>query len=118
MPYQKPVEIETLTLPSNSDYFVKIRSRIKWGGVSRAQSAMLKVDINSPELSDIEMGAYNNALIASAIVEWNVTDETDKVLPVSPESVEELAPEDGQFLLNEVSKRTKLRSAAAQHSFS
>lgn len=117
MPYQKPVDIDTLTLPSDPAYFVKVKSRLKWGGVSKAQSAMLKVDINSPELSDVEMGAYNNALIASAIVEWNLTDENDKPLPITPESVEELEPEDGQFLLAEVSKRTKLRSAAAQHSF-
>lgn len=118
MPYQKPVDVVTLTLPSDPEYFVKIRSRVKWGGVSKAQSAMLKVDINSPELTDVEMGAYNNALIAAAIVEWNLTDEADKILPITPESVEELEPEDGQFLLTEVSKRTKLRTAAAQHSFS
>jgi hypothetical protein len=118
LPYQKPVDIVTLNLPSDPEYFVKIKGRIKWGGVSKAQTAMLKVDINSPELTDVEMGAYNNALIAAAIVEWNVTDEADAVLPITPESVEELEPEDGQFLLTEVTKRTKLRSAAAQHSFS
>ena len=117
MSYLKASEVDTLTLPSDSAYFVKMRRRIKWGAISKAQSAMLKVDVGSAQLTDVEMGAGMNYLIAGAVVEWNLTDANEQVLPITPESIDELEPEDGQFLMLEASKRMAVRKPEAEAPF-
>ena len=117
MAYLKAIEIDTLTLPSAPEYWVKIKRRATYGDQVAAQSAMLKVDTASAALSDIEWGSYIRSLTAAMVVEWNLTDEQDRALPITAESIDRLEPEDGQFLAAEITKRAALRSPERERPF-
>lgn len=106
MPYLKAAEVDELTLPSNPTYIVKMKRRASFGDQRAAQSAMLKINGQTGQVSDPEWAAYVGALLPRLIVEWNLTDENDNPLIVSPSSIDLLDPEDGQFLTIEATKRT------------
>lgn len=117
MPYAKPIETDTLELPSDPSYTVTMKRRASFGDQRRAQAAMIRVDGATGTMSDPEWDAYVGSLLASLIVSWNLTDENDQPMPITPENIDRLAPEDGQFLATEVAKRAALRSEAQQRPF-
>src|SRR5437899_1577801 len=104
MGYLKIVESEQLSLPSNPDYWVKMKSKASYADTSAAQAAMLKIvpegrkvevalkqgngaippGVTSESvLTEIEMDAYLHTLIARMVIEWNLTDEKERPLSIS-----------------------------------
>ena len=106
MGYQKPIEIDELPLPSDNAYVVRMKRRASFGDQRAAQSAMIKVNGQTGQVSDPEYSAYIGALLPRLIVSWNLTDENDQPLPVTAASLDLLEAEDGRFLVSEATKRT------------
>jgi hypothetical protein len=128
MGYLKTPETDQLTLPSDSAYWVRIKKRASWGDSSAAQSAMVKLaPAPSPVngngsaamemLNEVELSAYLHTLVARLVVDWNLTDEQERPLPITLQTVSQLAPEDGDFLALEAQKRLGGRPAAQQAPF-
>lgn len=106
MGYQKPNEVDELSLPSDPSFVVKMKRRASFGDQRAAQSAMIKVNGQTGQVSDVEWTAYVGALLPRLIVSWNVTDENDQLLPINAATIDNLDAEDGTFLTNEAVKRT------------
>ena len=142
MGYLKKLETDRLTLPSNPEYWVLMKRRAAWGDSSAAQSALVHASLSEvakaqqqsqangsgidPELqakmvgdviSEVETDAYMQMLVCRLIVEWNLTDEEDRPLPITPQTVALIDPEDGEYLALEAQKRRGGRPAAQQRPF-
>lgn len=122
MSYRKPIGIDTLTLPSNPEYHVRMRARGTYGAQRAASSAMLQVVDDFSEgakkaVTKAEFGAYVGSLILSLVVDWNLTDENENPIPVTLEEIDKLEPEDGKYLGDEATRRMALRSGAAEENF-
>ena len=120
MPYLKPQETDTLTLPSSTPeetYTVTMKRRANYGDQLAAQSAMLKIDSAQGTISEMEWGAYIRSLTVALIVSWTLTDANDHPLPIAAFSLDRLSAEDGQFLSTEAAKRAALRGVAQERPF-
>lgn len=117
MPYFRVVEYDQLTLPTNKDYWVKMKKRGEYGDRRAAQDKMITMQVTDGEvvaespdgtvLTRSEVGTYNTTLIQRMIVEWNLDGPDGQVQPITPENIDKLDPEDGDFLAAEAAKRTK-----------
>jgi hypothetical protein len=117
LPYLQPSQTDQVDLPTPG-YWVRLKKRATYGDQLAAQSAMLKLDSSNPgSISKMEWGAYIQALTASMLVEWNLTDENDLPLPITVASLEKLSAEDGQFLATEVTNRAKTRGVEQERPF-
>lgn len=128
---------QRLTLPSNPTYWADMRDRPKYGAKLKAQAAMMRVSnvdaarLNGRRreqavidqasgraiLTEFETDAYFTALIANLVVAWHVCGEDGRPLPLTPEGVEELETEDGEFLQAQAQKRLNGRPRAEQEDF-
>jgi hypothetical protein len=129
MGYLKTPESDQLTLPSDPAYWVRMKRRASWGDSSAAQSAMVKVspaalpangngaDPTAEILNEVELAAYLHTLVARSLVEWNITDDQERPVPINVKTVALLDPQDGDFLALEAQKRLGGRSAAQQGPF-
>jgi len=134
MPYQKKVESDQLFLPSSSEFWVRMKRRASYGDRMAAQDAMLSVarddELNNEGtmtstgvviatgegyVSKAELSTYTAELIVRLVLEWNITDENDQVLPITRTTI--LAPwfdaTDGDFLGNEATARAKLKKPSS-----
>ena len=108
--YLQPVETDLLTLPSSSEFTVRMKRVASYGDQLAAQSAMLQVDQGvTGTITKMEWAAYIRALTVRLITEWNLSDENGGPMPISASSLDRLRPEDGDFLAAEAQKRLKLR---------
>lgn len=110
MPYLKSTAVETdrLTLPSNGEYYVLMKKRAEYGDSLAAQSAMVKIETNGngqAKVSEPDSAASVRTLVSRLIVDWNLDDENGQKLPITPEMVDKLDPQDGNFLAEEANKR-------------
>lgn len=122
MGYLKKTETDKLPLPSNSEFFVVMKRRGRYGGILEGQSALLNVtqsEDGAPEgaVSKAEAGAFIKTVIRDLIVEWNLTDEQDQPLPITTESIEQLDSADGLFLAQEAEIRQGRRSKEKEGPF-
>lgn len=138
MPYKKRGAPSRLNLPSDPDYWVVMKARPSFGDKSAAQSAMVDITQVADEktvpkakrkklvvdkatgagvLTEVETQAYFSTLLSRLIIEWNLTDERDKVLPITVEAIDELEPEDGDFLVKEAQERLKGRPVTEEGPF-
>lgn len=117
MGYVKPVETDQINLPSDNQYWVRLKRVATFGDQLAAQSAMLKMDSSAGTVSQMEWRAYLEALSVSMIVEWNLTDEDERPLPINAENLGRLSADDGQFLANAVTERAKTRGVERERPF-
>ena len=122
MPYLKQSEADQLALPSDSAYWVKLKTKATYGDVLAAQSAMLQITQGSngssgQVVTEMEWAAYLRTLSMRLITEWNLDDGQGQILPISEANLELLQPEDGEFLAAEVQKRLGRRPQAEQIPF-
>src|SRR5258708_1635239 len=108
MGYLKPVAHEQLQLPSDPMWWVKMKSHASYADTSSAQAAMMRVVPEDKKVSvalqrgngkvppgvssetvltEVELDAYLHVLVARLVVEWNLTDEADRPLPINVQSV-------------------------------
>jgi hypothetical protein len=134
MAYLKTQGVDRLTLPSDPEYWVELKAKATYGDTIAAYRAMFNTNIvdlrNVPEdkiakvqanpgdttgiITESELDTYYKILISRLIVNWNLTDENERPLPINPETIELLDPEDGSFLQKEAQKRIQGRSAEAE----
>lgn len=133
-------DLEEIKLPSNPDYWVRVKRRGRFadeefaskalaasmssviGGMVRGQNGNV---VNQSQVqaqlataaSEADMNVYNHALMCRLIIEWNLTDEAGNVVPVNDFWIGELDPADGQFLLTEIRRRMGQRSPDEQRNF-
>jgi hypothetical protein len=105
---------DTLTLPSNADFNVTVKRRIKGGDHSDAMRLALEAaDSSIPS----RMQTFGRSLLGVAIISWNLTDENEQPVPVSDQAIGELERVDYEFLSAEVGKRAALRTEEAEAPF-
>lgn len=131
MAYIKKSEGERLSLPSDSNYYVVLKSRRTWQdegllqevmldrqAVKQVQQAAIRANAAGHELemdaedeanllSDDLITRGKRALVYSWLASWNVDDENGAPLPLTLENVGLLVPEDGEFIANEIAKRSR-----------
>lgn len=123
MGYLTAPETDHLALPSNGEYWVKMKRKATFGDGEAAKGAMIKISQAQPNghagdvVTEAEVSAYNTVLISRLVVEWNLTDQFEKVIPITPAMVELLDSEDGDFLAAEATKRLGRRPEAEQAPF-
>lgn len=82
-----------VNLPSAPQYEVEIFTDIKWGETKHTLVLL--------EDGSVDMVLSADKLLAMLIVSWNLDDEKGVVLPVTPENIDKLAPEDALFIAKE-----------------
>lgn len=137
MPYLRPQETDLIKLPSNPEYWVRLRLRARWGVRTVAQGKMLKISTKQPEpgqkprgiitngedgqqvemVSEAEWDGYIRSLVFGFITEWNLTDEQDQPLALTEENMSALEDEDGQYLAALVQERARPRSKQKERNF-
>jgi len=116
--YLQPSETDLLTLPSSPEFTVRMKRKATYGDQLEAQSAMLKVDQTiAGTVTRAEWAAYIRTLAARLITEWNLSDELGGPLPITPENIDRLNPQDGEFLAMEANKRLNVRSESDERNF-
>jgi hypothetical protein len=81
MSYLTKKELNTVILPSDSSYWVKINSDFTYADVKAVQ--------DSPESAKA-----TDITLQLAIKEWNLDDDEGKVLDITPENIDALRKED------------------------
>jgi hypothetical protein len=138
MPYLKAAEVERLTLPSDPEYWVELKCTATYADRKAAQTAMLEmapVDVANltPDearlvtnvdqasgrgvLTRVQVAAYDATLLLRLLVRWNLTDENGQELPITQDSINRLAGEDGEFLEIEARKRLRGRTQEQEGPF-
>ena len=129
MGYLKTIPIDTLQLPSNPEFHVRMRARGFFGVSREAQAAMIQADGVDPQTNQAitrsEWGDYVKTLllgnprkgVPGLLVDWDLTDENDQPLPLNAIGLDKIDPIDGQFLTDEANKRNQLRGKVAEANF-
>lgn len=126
MSYQKDPETDQLHLPSDGQWWVKMKRKATFGDEEAAKGSMIKISAAVPNghqptkedvISQTEVAAFSVMLISRLVVEWNLTDQKEAILPITPANVALLDAEDGNFLDDEAMKRIGRRPAAEQPPF-
>ncbi len=117
MPYIKPTESDEISLPSDPAYKIRLKKRSTFGDQLAVQRAMSKIEGGA--VVGIDGGWVDglHSLAVAMIVSWNLTDENDQPLPITPASLALLSPEDGAFLIAEVTKRSQTRAVEQERPF-
>ena len=117
MPYLKPAETDTVTLPSDPAYTVVLKRRATFGDQRAAQAAMVSIDVNKPSEAKADVSPFISTLLQRLIVSWNVDGEDGQLLPINAATIDLLDPIDGQFLAAEAAKRSALRTPERERDF-
>jgi hypothetical protein len=81
---------DTTTIELGDGYWVKVRTRLARGAFRRAQGVLIQPILRFEGTVGTTSGAvdtvgYQNELAFHAIADWNLTDEADNPLPLSPD---------------------------------
>lgn len=138
MPQLRAPGVDRLTLPSDPEAWVEMKTFATFGDKTAAQEAMVNVTAMQPGmpsarngrkgkkgqmvlsgggqqfLTEYEVSAYFMALLERVIVNWNFTDEHGNALPITREHLEMLDAVDGEFLHDEAERRLGGRPADQQ----
>lgn len=126
MGYFKPPETDQLVLPSNSEFWVRMKRRAEFSDGEAAKGSMIKFSTPEPNghtptandvLTQTEITAYNTVLISRMVTEWNLTDDKEQVQPITLATIGRLDPDDGDFLAEEAMKRRGGRTEKDQANF-
>ncbi|HXI96342.1 MAG TPA: hypothetical protein VNG04_09455 [Candidatus Acidoferrum sp.] len=101
------MELDELRLPSNKDLWVKMRRKVLWGDENAVESAIFITQRRDPSQT---LAAMRRQRIFQLIEGWGLfltadgtVGVTGSPLPMEPESLNRLEPQDGDFL-NEYAK--------------
>jgi hypothetical protein len=128
--YEVSVATDPLPLPSNPECIVHMKRKGDYGAELDVQDALVKINANQMDaiqaaqqknghrkngmsaealktlgLSKIELAESKRVMTVSLIVSWNLEDENGQPRPITVETLNKLAPEDGHFLTEEAMKR-------------
>ncbi len=110
-------EVETLYFGKDKQWWVKVRKFIERKGFKRAQSALLspimaiKGKGDSETKGRVDSAAYQDELVFAAVLDWNLTDRSGVVLPLTPDdakraSIDALPEEVFEAIVTVVEKAT------------
>jgi hypothetical protein len=91
MGYSAKPDLVTVTLTSNTDYFVKVDTEFTYGEVKTVD----------PESKGY---AISDKLLLMSIKEWNIDDDAGVILPITQENIDFLKQEDITAIMNEINK--------------
>ena len=123
------IKTDLLTLPSDSNYWVRMKQRMPTGDWLAATDYWRSYPLppegakGSPEAAARVLAEEQRELglakvvMARVIVEWNVTDADEKTLPLAPESFDEIIREDFAFLRNKAEAMMAGRPVEAEAPF-
>lgn len=94
MGYFEEIQTEKVTLPSNNEFWVEVKSDILFGDLVR-MGAVSKD--GTPDL----VASSENALL-QAIVDWNLTDNDGNKVDINLENVRKLKGVDSMALVNKI----------------
>ncbi|MHB8737061.1 MAG: hypothetical protein ACYC9D_00505 [Candidatus Dormibacteria bacterium] len=106
MAYKKTVT-DQLPLPTDPHYHVVMR-RLKYREVEELVQLANNVDVGTASASQ-----FTRKLLRTAIVSWNLTDETGTNMPIDDESLGDLDPDDYSFLLEAAQARAVMEKMKA-----
>ncbi len=119
------VPTETIVLPSDAQYWVKIKVWLTRAEKNRAQQALMQAALHAglnrqsvQNLVDItgsvHIGADEPILLAAAIVEWNLTDAQGAPLPINEQTVMQLRDADAAAILERIKELNAPRTPEEQ----
>jgi len=108
MGYIRPNEVDQVDLPTKG-YWVKMRGRVIGRDHSLALATAIE-EVPDPAASGQRWLVQNQVLAVQLLVEWNITDENDKPLPINRETLGDLDPADHEQILMEANRRRVVRS--------
>lgn len=109
----------TITVDLGNDYKVEIKKFLSNEDYTAANKALM----TSPILeaggvkAAVDINAYNNVLVLRAIESWNLTDNSDSVMPVNADSIAKLPQSVFVQILQSIEDQNKERSPAEQGQF-
>lgn len=97
---------DTITLPTNPKYFVKLRKCLSRAQLKQAEGMLTQAVIDMQGNGSIrpDVSGYRNAMVLFSLAEWNIDDEDGNVLPINPSTVDLLAGPDFDAVWNRVDK--------------
>lgn len=102
--------VSLLKLPSNPEFEVQMKQHPSFGDYRRAVEAAYR-RIPDRDASPGEwFSAHLEAAALALIIDWNLEDDQGAKWPITAESLAELKPQDGDFLLTEAGNRIRGRS--------
>lgn len=124
MAYLKSAGVTRVTLPSNPEYWVELKSKLSYGDALAAQKALLNVEaveqLDTDEhdvVTKLESDTYFTTLLLRAIVRWNLDDEDGSTWEVTAENIARLENEDGQELIRHARELMRRRPKAKEIPF-
>lgn len=124
MAYLKAGTVTRVTLPSNSEYWVELKSKLSYGDALAAQKALLNIEaveqLDTEErdmVTKLESDTYFTTLLLRAIVRWNLDDEDGSTWEITAENIARLENEDGQELIRHARELMRRRPRAQEIPF-
>ena len=93
MPYFSAPELTQLTLPSNSNYWVKVQADLRYGDIKKF------ISIDQDGKVDTAAGA--DLFLETVIKEWNLDDESGDILPINLDNIDRMDKDDVIFIVNQ-----------------
>jgi hypothetical protein len=77
---------DPLRVDLGENWWVDIRPGLSFGDLAEAQKALSKYSVSGGDSLEAapDLGAYQLEMVAKSVISWNLTDEQDGPLPLSP----------------------------------
>lgn len=82
---------EKLALPSNSTYWVEVKTKLQYGDAKKFVKASTDGELDQEVAADI--------FLEEAIVSWNLDDDNGNVLPINDDTIAQLDATDAFFII-------------------
>ena len=75
----------------DTDYWVDLKKYITQGAQEQAEAALAKVVVNDGVAQPTpDVAKYRKLMVLASIEDWNLTDDSEKILPINLQSVQRL----------------------------
>lgn len=108
MAYFKKAEFKRVTLPSDSKYWVDIKTNLRWDEVKH----FLEV---AKEDGSVNPVASADVVLAQVITAWNLDDAEGNIVEITQENINKLASEDAIEILNHANLDTDAKEASKKN---
>lgn len=111
------METDELRLPSNPELWVRMRRKVLWGDEQAVESAVVSANVTTRNQG---LHALKRQRIFQLVEAWSLYLQPDETigmagapLPMTPESIDRLEPEDGDYLYKYAKHRFEVREDVA-----
>lgn len=107
--YNFQTDLDEIHFPSNREFVAKFKKTPVYGDLRESLDAAFQKVPDKGSNPALWWMTFSEQACLRLIVEWNLTDDADQLVPITVENLHRLKKGDGDFLIGEAGKRMEAR---------